>query len=34
MWLRFLVTTLIAVALWGVAYYVTASGWISFRGAA
>ncbi len=34
MWLRFTVTTAIAVALCGVAYYVAASGWISFRGPA
>ena len=34
MWLRFAVTTLIAAALWGLAYYVAVSGWISFRGAA
>jgi len=34
MWLRFVVTTLIAAALWGVAYYVVVSGWISFRNAA
>ncbi len=34
MWLRFAVTTLIATVLWGVAYFVAASGWISFRGAA
>ncbi len=34
MWLRFAVTTLIAAALWGLANYVAASGWISFRGAA
>ena len=34
MGLRFLVTTLIAVALWGVAYTVAVSGWISFRGPA
>ena len=34
MWLRFAVTTLIATVLWGVAYFVAASGWISFRGVA
>lgn len=31
MWLRFLVTTLIATALWALVYAVTVSGWVSFR---
>lgn len=34
MWLRFLVTTLIAAVLWGIFYTVVVSGWISFRGPA
>ncbi len=34
MGLRFLVTTLIAMALWGVAHAVITAGWFSFRGPA
>ncbi len=31
LWLKFAITTLIAAALWGVAYYIIGSDLISFR---